>query len=1252
MRMPLGKKDLAGIFAFACALGLIGLAFYAGMRFRAGAVPEQAHGFSLLGNILALALLGAAVFLHRRDAAKRDEVQRKLKESEERMQDFLDNATDLFQSVSADGRFIYVNRAWRQSLGYGEEEIAKLSLMDVIAPEQHEHCLKLFKRVMEGESLNHIETAFVTRDGRRIWLSGTANCKFEGGKPVLTRAIFRDVSARRKAEEALAETTARLKAVLDSAVQFAIIATDEAGMVTLFNEGAQRLLGFSGEEIVGRRRVDSFHIEEELRLHGKELEAVFHQPFEDGFAVLVDLARRGRYEEREWTWLRKDGSRRTVDLTVTGLKDAQGKLNGFLGIAVDVTERRWAEQALLQSEERWQFALEGSGDGVWDWDLEKEAVFFSPRWKDILGCADEDVTGRPEEWSRRVHPDDLGMVQARMKEHFEGRAPIYTSEHRMLCKDGSYKWVLDRGKVIGRSLEGRPLRLVGTQTDISERKRVELELRKLSLAVQQSPSAIIITDIRGDIQYVNPRFTEMTGYGAEEILGKNPRVLRSGETPQPTYQELWQTILSGREWRGELCNRRKDGTLYWEMTSISAVRTPEGVITHFVAVEEDVTERRRVAEELARARDAALDAARVKASFLANMSHEIRTPLNAVIGMAGLMLDTPLDEKQKEFAHTIRAAGDSLLAIINDILDFSKLESGKMTVEIVDFDLRSEAEDCATLLAQKAQAKGIELTVFIDPEVAPVVRGDPGRLRQVIYNLLGNAIKFTAKGEVALRVDREFEKGDRQVLRFSIRDTGIGITLEAQKRLFTAFTQADDSTTRRFGGTGLGLAISRQLVELLGGTIGIESAPGRGSTFWFRLALERGSAGADALAATAEFEGLRVLAVDDNPTNLEILRHQLAAWKIECDAFPSAALALERLRAKAAEGSPYRLIITDMQMPDQDGLMFAEAVRKESSLGAPKIILLTSLGGGLPARRMEDCGLSACLCKPVRQSALFDCIQRVMGARGAAAAHAVPEKSGFHVPDETERGRRRFLRILLAEDNEVNRRIVSLQLDKLGYRCEAAADGRKALELHADNSYQLILMDCQMPVLDGYGAAQELRRLEGDGPRVPVVAMTAHALEGDREKCLAAGMDDYLAKPVRLEDLAAVLERWDLSQDDRVLAELKDIAGPEHIDDFNAVLKVFIQESSKRVEELRKSVGAGDAAALAAAAHGLKGASGNVGARWVAQYCMLMEEHARSKDLSSAGPALEALAAELARVHASFQSKLAGQGLVGDGQEG
>jgi two-component system sensor histidine kinase/response regulator len=673
--------------------------------------------------------------------------------------------------------------------------------------------------------------------------------------------------------------------------------------------------------------------------------------------------------------------------------------------------------------------------------------------------------------------------------------------------------------------------------DILERKRTQEALlaseERFRGLLESAPEAVLVVDSAARIVLVNAQTEQTYGYPRDELLGSKLEMLvpeRDRHVVSKRFEaRRRQPRPRGKEVGQERISRRKDGTEFLAAVNISYIEADEDfLMLSFVT---DITARKHAEAELKAARDAAEAAAQAKSDFLANMSHEIRTPMNGVLGMAGLLLDTELNGEQREYAQTLRNSGEALLAIINDILDFSKIEAGKMTIEPIPFDLRVMAEETADLLASRAQEKELELILRFSPQAPRRVIGDPGRVRQILLNILGNALKFTDKGHIYLNVECLERTKEGVMLRFAVEDTGIGIAEEQISKIFERFSQADASTTRKFGGTGLGLSISQRLAALMGGTMGASSVPGKGSTFWFCLRMPLDLAGPVDLPRVADLSGVRILAVDDNATNRFVVHEQLNSWHLRNDVCESGPQALQILREAQAAADPYDIVVLDHQMPEMSGEELARAIKADPALQETVLVMLSSHGQRGDANRMKDAGFAAYLTKPVRQSQLFDALAvswatRMRGERSLLITrHTLAESAAAppQPPARTELVIR--ARILLVEDNAVNQKVAVRMLEKLGCRVDVAANGSEAVQMLELLPFDLVFMDCQMPVMDGYEATREIRRREGQRAHQIVVAMTANAMQGDREKCLQAGMDDYISKPINKGDLINALNR-------------------------------------------------------------------------------------------------------------------------------
>lgn len=779
--------------------------------------------------------------------------------------------------------------------------------------------------------------------------------------------------------------------------------------------------------------------------------------------------------------------------------------------------------------------------------------------------------------------------------------------------------------------------------DIAVQSRADLAMResekRVRLFVERTPAAVAMLD--QEMRYVLTSHRWLTDYnlGDQNIIGQSHYDIF------PDIPERWKEIHR-RGLAGEVLKSdedpfpRADGGMDWLRWEMHPWRDNQGKIGGIIFFTEVITERKKLETELKDARDAALDSARLKSEFLANMSHEIRTPMNGVIGMTDLLLDTELDEEQAEYTETIRNSADSLLAVINDILDFSKIEAGKLNFETIDFDLSETIENTVEIFAEPAQKKRIKIASLVEANVPVELRGDPSRLRQIMTNLIGNAVKFTKSGEVVVRVNNESETVDQAWLKFSVSDTGIGISPDTKKCLFQPFTQADGSTTRQYGGTGLGLAITKQLVEIMGGSISVESELGKGSVFSFTACFEK-----QAVDAVKKFQpltdltNLRILIVDDNATNRRILKHYVTSWGMVAVDATDGMDALEILRAAAKRHEKFDLAILDLMMPIMDGFDLARQIKKDSTISDVCLILMPSFGMRGHSREAKQAGIEGYLVKPLRQSDLFNCIAAVMGDTFVQTTIPTATETSPKIPliakyMSNEKSAAPPKPILVVEDNAVNQKVVKLQLERMGFAVESAYNGKEALAALKLKAYSLILMDCQMPEMDGYEATGAIRIFENGGRRTPVIAVTANAMQGEREKCLAAGMDDYISKPIRKEVLKETLERWlnqapdtanlaencngDEPADDLInLASLREVTDDDS-EMMTQIINLYLQQTREQLDILDKAVEATNADEIYRIAHKCLGSSATCGVIAMIQPLAQLEEMGRERKLENA----------------------------------
>ena len=854
-----------------------------------------------------------------------------------------------------------------------------------------------------------------------------------------------------------------------------------------------------------------------------------------------------------------------------------------------------------------------------------------------------------------------------------------------------------------RALSRQVIAQLELRRNLKRKAILEQELRTRNAiheAILNSANyAIVSTDVEGVIRTFNRTAERLLGYKAEDVVGKmTPERIHDAREVADRARELAQELgrsvepgfeaLVAKARRGEPDDNEwtyigKDGARIPVLLSVTALRNEDGGISGYLGVAGDITKRKQVEEALKTAQEGAETANRAKSEFLANMSHEIRTPINGVIGMTELLVGTELNATQSDSANAILVSANSLLVVINDILDFSKIEAGKLEFEIADFDLIETVEASIGLFAEPALAKQIELVGSVAPDVPAQMRGDSGRLKQVLVNMLNNAVKFTEKGEVVLRVSKESDSPTEAVIRFEVRDTGVGIPQDARIRLFEKFSQADPSTSRRYGGTGLGLAISKQLVEMMQGEIGVESEPGKGSSFWFHVRLEKQMPTRNVDSKPSDMmRDLRVLIVDDSVSNRQLLEEQIMSWDIQVECAATGAGAIQKLRDAASEGDCYDLAILDQKMSGMDVLALAAQINEDSRVSQTRLILMVPVHYQIPVDQLKRAGISERLVKPVRQSRLYDCLMNAMGKEVSKMADGQGfQESSSGAPEPASSAGSGGLRILLVEDNEINRKVALGQLSRLGFKADFSSNGREVIEAFDKVPYDIILMDCQMPEMDGYEATREIRRRERDGlvdgrRPVRIIAITAHAMTGDREKCLAAGMDDYLTKPLKTAALKAMLDRWIPTSRDRLegpssglfnecLAESDPIVrmtsdpsssgsseppvnmerlremGADDDETVRELVDLYFEQAGELIKQLEEAVRSGEAQEVKRFSHKLCGASATCGMDAIVPFLRELESKGDRCELEGAGELCKMVSVQYAEIRKFLSVEMA-----------
>ena len=1185
-----------------------------------------------IGSVLSLLDIRQRLEAEARGTAAFNKLRETLSELE--FQKYALDQHSIVSITDASGKITYANGKFSQISQYSLEELIGQDHRMLNSGYHPPGFFKeMWQQIAQGK-IWHAEVKNKRKDGTFYWVDSTiVPFMTNQGRALRYISIRTDITARKEIEARIEEQRSFYENISETLGEGLYVQALDGTCIYL-NSEAEELLGWKREEFIGKPVHDTIHTHDAA---GKPVPG-YECP------IMLDVVDNGISRRDDQVFVRKDGSFFPVEISSQPVM-RDGKFEGVVVAFRDITVRRESELALARAMERLDLSLSGSGLALWDWDILHDRVYLSEQWGRIIGAAQQETEVSSGELYADAHPDDHARLQQALHRVLKGESPYYSVEFRLRRPDGQWLWIHTHGKVVERDAAGRALRMSGTNADITSRKDAEEALQRsearMRTLYETTSDAVMMLDENG---YIDCNQATLALFGCPDkatFCTMHPAQLSPQFQPDGSdstnlanrFIDIAKRLGSHRfEW---VHQRADDGRIFDADVSLSAMLIDGKTVLQ--ATVRDISERKQAEELLLHAKEVAEQTAQAKSDFLANMSHEIRTPMNGIIGMTDLTLDTELTHEQREYLSLVKTSAASLLHIVNDILDFSKIESGKLDIEQIEFSLEQMLRDSMKALALRAHQKSLELLLHVDRDVPDRLVGDPGRLRQIIINLVGNAIKFTERGEIEVEVVCGERNTDGHAdIRFSVRDTGIGIPRDKFQTIFESFSQADSSTTRKYGGTGLGLTISSQLVALMGGRLLVDSEVGKGSVFSFTLQMEVSSTKPLAdYQRTGRVHGMKVLLADDNATNRRLLEEMLRSWQMHPTSVSDGDAALKVLHSER-----FDLAILDVQMPGMDGFELAERIRQHPEHVGATVLMLTSEGQRGHAARCKELGVSSYLMKPVSQSELLDAIMTAMGepkqpSQTLITRHSLKES-------------RRRLSLLLAEDNAVNQTLGTRLLGKMGHTVKVANNGREALELWQGGQFDAILMDVDMPVMNGYEATRLIREQEQtQGSHIPIVAMTAHAMQGAREECLRHGMDGYVSKPI---DIDVLWQELELIQG-ALPGEAAQAGAPQQavadfgkarqtMDDskelFDEIVSLYFSDAPLQLQAAQEAITNNDADKLRRAAHTLKGMVGIFAAERTMQAAAELERIAETPE--RAAPALATLTAAVQELDAAIRA--------------